>query len=505
MKKATVIIKDGNVILNSNVADETQKLDYISFTNWIKDNQDVDELTLKGLLDSDKLFTFEENLFKLKLKRLTLDNINIISNKDINYNINSFVEETLTTVDYNWGSLSILTKIIINSDRTKSFIFDDNRFVFSEDKKSLIHIPNTIKDFVLPEGVEYIGKCLCCDYDKLRSVKFNNSLKEIGDYAFVDTEILTILLPDSVTTIGNGAFCGTDVEKLTLSNNLNKIPDKCFHLNYLEELIIPPSVKEIGNMAFDGMWLKKVTISEGVEIIGYNVFNCLDFISLPASLKEIASDFYYEECVDSEDHPPYIDVHPDNPIFYAKKGTLYYKKDDKHVLDAPFNGTEDDCHKDGDCAHCSHHCPTQEEALKAIEVFRQKAETGDADAEFNLGFVLFYGNKWFEPKYEEGLNWMRKAVAKRYSPALSALADIYHDGRYVAVDYDECFRLLTLAEPDADGRTLNNLATCYEEGVGTTKDINKALQLYKAAKAAGYYKADEDIERLEKIIDKVIQ
>lgn len=77
-----------------------------------------------------------------------------------------------------------------------------------------------------------------------------------------------------------------------------------------------------------------------LEKIDWGVFHYLECISLPSTLKEIAPDFYYEECVGSGEYPPYVEVHPANPYFYAEGGTLYYKDNNKQVLDSPYNGRE---------------------------------------------------------------------------------------------------------------------------------------------------------------------
>ena len=50
-------------------------------------------------------------------------------------------------------------------------------------------------------------------------------------------------------------------------------------------------------------------------------------------MKEIAYDFYYEYGIDDpEEMKPYVDIHPDNPIYYAKDGILYSRATGKEVL-----------------------------------------------------------------------------------------------------------------------------------------------------------------------------
>ncbi len=71
----------------------------------------------------------------------------------------------------------------------------------------------------------------------IESVKINNNIKEIGLYAFSYTLLSEIEMPDSVTTIADAAFEGTNLEKITLSTNSN-----------LGDSVFAPVVMELKNM-----------------------------------------------------------------------------------------------------------------------------------------------------------------------------------------------------------------------------------------------------------------
>ena len=165
----------------------------------------------------------------------------------------------------------------------------------------------------------------------------NDKLKSIGKFAFCGTGIDKIELPNSLTTLGERTFLMADLEKLKLSESLDVIPDECFSLCSLEEISIPQNVRIIGNRAFRSAWVSDIEIPEGVEKIGFDAFEALDSISLPSTLREIEPDFYYEECIDSPDYPPYITIHPKNPLFYSKGGTLF-NKNGKVAIDHKYNG-----------------------------------------------------------------------------------------------------------------------------------------------------------------------
>ncbi len=112
----------------------------------------------------------------------------------------------------------------------------------------------------------------------------------------------------------------------------------CFEYNEIEEISIPSSVKKIGSDAFHCNYIEKVILPEGVESIEWNVFTHQNnYIYFPSTMKEIAKDFFYEECIDvPEECVPYIDVDENNPLFFSRNGTLYSRSNP----DEPYLGYE---------------------------------------------------------------------------------------------------------------------------------------------------------------------
>lgn len=465
-----------------------------SFNNWLKENNEVEKLILKGVIPLEDLESFENSLFDSNICNIEFDGFKMEGFDEPD----SFDCFLMDDVRYAGKRCSILEKMLINYRRTKSFAIS-NHCVYSEDFKTLIHVPEN-ETFTQPEIVEIIGSCAFAYYDKLQSVSFNNSLKIIDSYAFASCERLTeIDIPDSVAMIGDGAFSYCSLEKVRLSKNLQIISEECFAYNDLESIEIPPSVKEIQSESFMCDRIDRIIIPEGVEKIDYCSFNYLEYIQLPSTLKEIAKDFYYEEDIDGpDDHLPFIYVHPDNPNFYSENGSLFFKESKELVLDARYTN-EEDC-KNGDCEHCSHTCPSTEEVIKCVSQWRIKAEQGDAESQYNLGIVLLT-DKWMESNYKEGIEWIKKSADKNYLQAILSMADYYYGGKYFEKNEEKSFSLLLQVSDKKDPRGLNNLAYCYEKGVGTKKDLRKALEYYKAALNAGYFKASVDVKRIEELLD----
>lgn len=102
-------------------------------------------------------------------------------------------------------------------------------------------------------------------YDlKITAIRFKNTLRSIGDWAFYWAGTTTIDLPDTVESIGSHAFYLSDLKgTLQLPDSLTKLGSSAFGVcKYLEEVEIGPNLTDIPASAFDGCnKLKKVTIN----------------------------------------------------------------------------------------------------------------------------------------------------------------------------------------------------------------------------------------------------
>lgn len=75
-----------------------------------------------------------------------------------------------------------------------------------------------------------------------------DSVMFICDWAFYNSELQHIVIPDSVTEIGEGAFCNcTELQELVLPDSITRIDDSAFRgCSALKKLVIPDSVVEFG-------------------------------------------------------------------------------------------------------------------------------------------------------------------------------------------------------------------------------------------------------------------
>ena len=187
--------------------------------------------------------------------------------------------------------------------------YNENGFTYYIDfYDSMAHIKGyngTSTDLVIPSTLGG-SKVVCID-----SSAFENN-----------TNLTSVTIPDTVTTIENRAFNGcSNIKKLTLGKNVSEIGMYAFQSNIgLTTLTIPDSVTSIDTAAFGGCsklreisigksvsnmgsavfssspQLRKVTIAEGTTVIGIDAFSgcyLLDSIKIPNTVTEIGANAFY--------------------------------------------------------------------------------------------------------------------------------------------------------------------------------------------------------------------
>lgn len=95
----------------------------------------------------------------------------------------------------------------------------------------------------------------------IKSIIIPDSVTSIGDLAFADCESLeNITIPDSVISIGKGAFSRCyNLESITIPNSVISIGNNMFSNCYsLKSISIPNSVTNIDDYAFN--WCTNLTI-----------------------------------------------------------------------------------------------------------------------------------------------------------------------------------------------------------------------------------------------------
>lgn len=111
----------------------------------------------------------------------------------------------------------------------------------------------------------------------LASVHLPNTLKSIGDSAFFNCALETVIIPDSVSVenMGEVAFgCNKKLKKAVLPDGWEEINNMFAGCERLVDIKLPSALKIIGDSAFDECHsLKEIVIPEGVTEIGDFAFH----------------------------------------------------------------------------------------------------------------------------------------------------------------------------------------------------------------------------------------
>ncbi|MBQ8425688.1 MAG: leucine-rich repeat protein [Clostridia bacterium] len=147
-----------------------------------------------------------------------------------------------------------------------------------------------------------------------------NTIKIINSYAFSGYRNLTgIEIPDSVNSIGEGAFYGCWVKSITIPSGVTSISDDLFKSSiYLTSVYIPDSVTSIGEGAFcDCRKLTSITIPSSIKTIGKMAFLHSDVLT-NINYNGTIADWCNIEFGDYSSNPMYYAEH-----FYLKSNNEY--------------------------------------------------------------------------------------------------------------------------------------------------------------------------------------
>ena len=151
-----------------------------------------------------------------------------------------------------------------------------------------------ITNFIFGNDVRCIPDYLCANMENLTAVSIPNSVMSIGKGAFCGCSGLTnIIIPNTITVIDDGTFSGcSGLESVTIPNTVTRIGRRAFSgCTGLSSIDIPNSVITIEDGAFDHCTgLSTITIPNSVISIGYQAFyGCSNIVSvsIPASVTNI--------------------------------------------------------------------------------------------------------------------------------------------------------------------------------------------------------------------------
>ena len=150
-----------------------------------------------------------------------------------------------------------------------------------------------LEEVLMEEGLETIGPH-AFDDSRIRSLVIPNTVTSIGEEAFYNcSELRSVRFPSSLDSLGAGAFVRcAQLTETHLPDGLAVIEEWAFgNCERLAKVVLPSQLHSIEEYAFVGCWkLVEIIVPEGTEHIGDVAFgNCrqLSRVILPASVTSI--------------------------------------------------------------------------------------------------------------------------------------------------------------------------------------------------------------------------
>lgn len=197
------------------------------------------------------------------------------------------IEDGITTVGrYAFNNCYNLSAVIISNSVTAI-----NAYAFMND--------GLLSSIILGRSVKSIGDGVFCYCTLLSSITLTNSLTEIGRETFYKCEKLNYLeLPDSIISIGVNGFTESGITSMVLPDSVTTIGYGCFaRCVNLETITFSNRIKYIPKETLRNCnALTSVTIPNGVISLGASTFeNCLNLSSivLPETITEIETKCFY--------------------------------------------------------------------------------------------------------------------------------------------------------------------------------------------------------------------
>ena len=156
-----------------------------------------------------------------------------------------------------------------------------------------------LESVTLPSKIVLIDNKAFWDCYALESISIPEGVTRIGSYAFTGSGLKNVELPSTLKQIDGSAFSNSKLESLKLNNGLEVIDKEAFNGTLLKEVVVPDSVTELGDGVFSlCYYLQKATLPKNLEKISKNLFyQCfeLEDITIPSGVTSIG-DYAFGIC-----------------------------------------------------------------------------------------------------------------------------------------------------------------------------------------------------------------
>ncbi len=181
---------------------------------------------------------------------------------------------------------------------------DGGYIYFDTESREILSGTSGIKDLIIPSKIEEI---------KVTGIAAN---------AFANSDIESLVLPDTITHIGSLAFMSCEnLSSVQLSSKLTELYDTFWDCKSLKSITIPSGIRTLGAAFMGCTSLETVTLGSGLQDISSCAFaqTAIKSITLPSTVRTVAYDAFEETPLEE------ITVDSNNTTFASNDGILFSK------------------------------------------------------------------------------------------------------------------------------------------------------------------------------------
>lgn len=165
-----------------------------------------------------------------------------------------------------------------------------NAFQPLSESTKLAQGQSTVKlnSVVIPETVTHIGNSAFYK-NNLQSITLPQNLTLLDGYAFTGNKLTNVVLPAGITSIADGVFLGNRLTSIDIQGVITQIGTDALNGNKLTSFVVPNTVTKIGARALQSNLLSTVTLNNGLITIGADAFsaNSITNLVIPTTVETI--------------------------------------------------------------------------------------------------------------------------------------------------------------------------------------------------------------------------
>lgn len=195
-----------------------------------------------------------------------------------------------------------------------------------------------IEYVVIPDTVTWIGDASFAE-NNLVSVELPSRLETVEQSAFYGNNLRKIIMPESLVNIKPYAFYENEIEELIFNEKIKIIGEEAFAKNRIGHLKIPNSLEQMKDGVFSDNKISDLKIGSSIKIIPDRAFenNNLKTIEIPINITDIGGYAFAQNNIQHIEIPDNVDWIGSNA--FSNNPLLTYKISDSTWVEDNVFGT----------------------------------------------------------------------------------------------------------------------------------------------------------------------